>query len=53
MAGARCDIRATNSHDRFKSDYTIFYFPQSYFPRPTAILAGFLDFPVAIAQIVL
>nr|WP_314634150.1 hypothetical protein [uncultured Janthinobacterium sp.] len=34
-------------------NYTVFYFPQSYFTPPTAILAAFLDLLVATAQIVM
>jgi hypothetical protein len=31
-------------------NYTFFYFPQSYFTLPTAILTAFLDLLVATAQ---
>ncbi|MEG1114141.1 MAG: hypothetical protein RSE46_03870, partial [Janthinobacterium sp.] len=31
-------------------NYTVFYFPQSYFTLPTAILTAFLDLLVATAQ---
>ncbi|WP_139142971.1 hypothetical protein [Janthinobacterium sp. HH106] len=31
-------------------NYTVFYFLQSYFTLPTAILTAFLDFLVATAQ---
>jgi hypothetical protein len=31
-------------------NYTVFYFPQSYFTLPAAILTAFLDLLVATAQ---
>jgi hypothetical protein len=34
----------------FSLNYTVFYFPQSYFTLPTAIQTVFLDLLVATAQ---
>ena len=55
--GRRCgaviaQLRTTDSCVDLSLNYTVFYFPQSYFTPSAAILTAFLDFSVAIAQIV-